>query len=101
MIKYYEVLESTTNLYSQWIPANSANEAIKLAHTKKYIEKWDEHGEQIESTRVEDKPITKEEYLKIKCNGHWYTSEEDLAIHGDCPYHDLKFLLMKKKLERT
>ena len=46
-----------------------------------------------------DKPIIKKEYLKIKCNDHWYTSEEDLAIHGDCPYHDLKYLLMKKKLQ--
>jgi hypothetical protein len=53
----------------------------------------------VESTKVEDKPITKKEYLKIKCNDHWYTSEEDLAIHGDCPYHDLKYLLMKKKLQ--
>ena len=26
-----------------------------------------------------------------KCDEHWYTSEEDLAKYGDCPYnHDDK-----------
>ncbi len=24
-----------------------------------------------------------------KCNEHWYTSDYDLAVHGDCPFeHD-------------
>ena len=27
-------------------------------------------------------------YRVVQCSNHWYTSKEDLAIHGDCPTHN-------------